>query len=403
MVPPRVDLAALGAAADPYPAYSRLRAQGALLRSGPGQWLVTRHAEVQALLRDERLGQFQFPDAYRLFPSRDREHTLQDGPAAVFTQRIVAGLNRPEHAAVRRLLAGAFTPRLVAGMQAWLAEDVAGLLGPALERGRLEAVRDLAVPLPLRVLCRLLGVPADACADVGARVLRLTKVFAPTISPDDRDRADEAVTWLRAQVRGWFRIKAGHPDDDVLSALAAASGAGMFAVEDAVDNAIFLLFAGLETSMNLLATGCAALAEHPAAWRALRAAPGLAGCAVEEVLRFDAPTQATGRVVRLPLEVAGHRLRPGRIVLLLLGSANRDERRFFDPDVLQLERTPNPHVSFGGGIHYCLGAALARSEATEVFGWLAGHARVLQAGGDIRRDVSLTLRSHTHVPLLLTG
>ncbi len=399
LLPPRFDAFDLGLLADPYPAYARLRAAGALCRGGPGQWLVPRYAQVHALLRDQRLGQFQFPDAYRLFPAASLRNTLGDGPASTFTQRIVAGRDRPEHTQLRRLLGQVFSPSLVEGLRGRVGEWTDQLLAPAIDRGHLDGFADLAFPLPLLLLGELLGLPAADRDEVGRRVLRLTKIFAPTVAEDGRAAADDAVHWLRGYVDGLLRARLRAPREDLLSKLAAAARAGQLGREETVDNAIFLVFAGFETSLNLIATGCVLLSRHPGEFDRLRAEPGLAPRAVEEFLRFDAPTQLTGRIVLERLEIADHPVRKGRVVLLLLGSANHDDRQFAEPDRLDVGRDPNPHVSFGGGIHYCLGAALARLEGAVVFERLARRLRTIEPAGEPVREHSATLRAYAQVPL----
>lgn len=400
---PRFDAFTLDLAGDPYPGYARLREAGPLCRGGPGQWLVPRYHEVHTLLRDLRLAQFQFGDAYRLFPDMALRDTLGDGPARTFTQRIIAGTNRPEHTALRGLLGRAFTPRRVAALRDRVTGMLDDLAGQRVRAGRLDAVADIAFPLPLLILADLVGLPRAGHAEVGRRLLKLTRIFAPVIAAADRQAADEAVTWLREYVGELFAARRASPRDDVLSALAVAHREHRIGLAETIDNAIFLLFAGFETSLNLIASGSALLAAHPGEWARLRADPGLAAPAVEEILRFDAPTQLTGRIVAEPLEVAGRTLRPGRVVLLLLGSANRDHRQFRQPDRFDIGRMPNPHVSLGGGIHFCLGAALARMEGAAVLDWLARRCEVLEPAAPPEREQGATLRAYTSVPLRVGG
>ncbi|MYW89440.1 cytochrome P450, partial [Amycolatopsis rubida] len=199
----------------------------------------------------------------------------------------------------------------------------------------------------------------------------------------DRDAAIAAVHWLRGYVRGLLE-RAG--DGPLSGVLAAGRDAGLAAAE-VVDNVIFLFFAGFDTTTNLIANGCAALLESPALLETLRGDPALAESAVEEFLRFEAPIQATARVVREPVEIGGRVLRARRLVLLLLASANRDERRFAAPDRIDLARSPNPHLSFSSGVHHCLGATLARIEGAAVFAQLAARrGRFVPAGPPRRRD-----------------
>jgi cytochrome P450 len=367
--------------------------------------VVTRYAEVAALLRDPRLGQFQ-PDAFNLLPGA-LSSSIGEGPVTSFLRMIIAGRDRPEHSRLRRLVGRLLTQDLASRIRSRIGDLVDELLAPGIERGGLDAVAELAVPVPLTLMSELLGIPAPDRDEVGRQALRLARIFSPVVSEADRDAADRAIEWLRAYVG---RLLDRDDDDDggdveasgrdeLLAGIRVGRRQGMVDAAEAVDNAIFVLFAGFETSMNLVATGCAQLARHPEAWSRLRADPSLVPAAVEEFLRYDAPTQLTGRIVLEPLEIGGRTIRQGRVLLLLLGSANRDGRRFAEPDNLDVARDPNPHLSFGGGIHYCVGAALARAEAAAVFGRLVRRLAVWEPAGEAEREMSATLRAYERVPV----
>ncbi len=167
--------------------------------------------------------------------------------------------------------------------------------------------------------------------------------------------------------------------------------------EEVVDNAAFLLFAGFETTMNSLAVGCEALSSHPAEYVRVRADPTLASSAVEETLRYDAPIQGVARIVREPIDVDGHTLQKGRVVVLLVGSANRDDSQFADPDRFDVGRAPNRHLTFGGGMHQCFGAALARAELQALVTWLSRHVARLEPADLPRRSPDAAMRSFIRV------
>jgi cytochrome P450 len=213
------------------------------------------------------------------------------------------------------------------------------------------------------------------------------------------------VAWLRAYIAGLLAERRAALGDDLLSQMITAEVAeepgARLSGEEIVDNVIFLFFAGFETTTNLIATSVAALLRHPAELARLRQDPGLLPTAVDEFLRYDAPIQATARLVKEPVQVGGRTVRPGRVLVLLLGSANHDERRFPDPERLDVGRTPNAHLSFGGGAHHCLGAGLARIEGQAALGWLLRNAPVLEAAGDVVRRPSVTFRSYRSVPVSL--
>jgi cytochrome P450 len=394
-LPPRFDPFAPDVRDDPYPAYERLRQAGGPCRGGPGQWVVPGYDDVAALLADRRLGN-EFPPEYHSM-------SVGDGPAGAFLRRILLHQDRPRHTRLRRLLARAFTPAAVARLRDHIDELVTGLLATARASGRLEVVNELAFPLPVMVICELIGVPAGDRDEVRPRAFDLGRAFATSVTADGRRAADEAVTWMRGYIGGVLARRAKAPGDDLLSLMLTAEDSGdRLTHEEIVDNAVFLFFAGFETTSSLLANGCAALLDHPSQLARLRAEPGLVPAAVEEFLRYDAPIQSRLRLVREPIELGQRTLRPGRMVLLLIGSANRDGHRFADPDRLDVSRDPNPHLSFGGGIHYCLGASLARLEARVAFGRLLGDFSGFEPDGRPARQPESAFRTYARVPVAVT-
>jgi cytochrome P450 len=390
---PRFTQDELAALDDPYPTYARLRAAGPLCRGGPAQWFVTRHAEVSALLKDPRLG-IELPDAYR-------ELSLGDGPARSFIERIIGRRDPPGHTRIRRLMGVAFSPSHLRQLQAGVERMVDRMLARCRELGEFDIVTELAFPLPVQVVCEAIGLPAPDHELIRPKASALAGAFTGFVSTEDRREVGEALTWLREYIHGMLD---GRGDgDDLLSRMvrAAADPDNRTSHDEIVDNLIFLFFAGFETTMNLIASGAAALSRDPAAFGALAADPTLVPLAVEEFLRRDAPFQTTVRFTREPIVVDGRRISAGRVIVLMLGSANYDERVFTDPDRLDVTRTPNPHVSFGGGSHYCLGAVLARMEAKAVFtGIVRDFARLEPAGEVVRAD---RFRSYRAVPLLGRG
>jgi cytochrome P450 len=399
-LPPRCDPFAL--AEEPYAVYSRLRAAGPLLRGGPGVWVLPRHREVAVALRHPLLGQFRF-DQLRGFSARSQRWShFGDGPANSFMRRIVVATNGAEHTRLRKVMGAILTNRIVHHLRSQVEDRVDELLRAPAERGSFEAVSELAYPLPLQVLSRVLGIADGDSNTLGWQVLALSNLFAPTVSERDSAAADAAIMSLRDYFARLCNERLKNPQDDVIWALAAASKDADFSEEETVDNAIFLMFAGLETSMNLIAAGCAALAQHPGQFSKLRDHPGAALTAVHEFLRYDAPTQITGRVVLEPIEIAGRVLSKGRILLLLLGSANHDETNFSQPECLDIARDPNPHVSFGAGPHYCVGAKLALMEAEVAFEKVARKFSLFEPAGPAIRDVRATPRIYSKVPIRLT-
>ncbi|MEU9192950.1 cytochrome P450 [Streptomyces hundungensis] len=382
---------------DPYPVYAELRASGPLSRGGPGQWVVSRYADVVPLLRDRRLSH-EYPPEYH-------EFSIGDGPANSFFQRIILDRDAPDHTRLRRLMAKAFSPRLVQRLHDFIERQVELLLAPGLEGGLFDAVTELAFPLPVMVVCELVGIPPVDRDLVRPHAIQLAKAFALYVAEEDRASAHAAVAWLREYIGALLEERRRDLGEDLLSQMLTAELAEEPGVrlsrEEIVDNTIFLFFAGFETTTNLIATSCAALLGHPRELARLRADPGLLPTAVEEFLRYDAPIQATARMAVDEIRVGGRTIRPGRVVVLLLGSANHDEERFEDPERLDVGRSPNPHVSFGGGAHHCLGAGLARAEAQVALGRLLSGALRFEPAGEVVRIPSVTFRSYASVPIAL--
>jgi cytochrome P450 len=388
---PKFDPLAPEVVDDPYPTYARLREAGPLCRGPVGTWIVTRHADVSSALKHPRLGS-AFPDSY---------HRLSagDGPAGRFLARIVLYRDPPEHTRLRRLLGAAFAHR-VRGLRPRVEALVDDLLAPALEAGRADLIGELAFPLPLMVVCGLMGIPAVDEAAIRRRAIDLDKGFAPVVPAEARTAVDEAVVWLRDYVAAMLAERRGRPGDDLLSdLLAAAPGEDGADEEQLVDNAVFAFFAGFETTTNLIGNGFAALLAHPDQLVRLRRDPSLTPTAVEEFLRFDAPVQGVARFVREPVRIGGRTIRAGRVVTMLLGSANRDERVFPDGDRLDVGRAPNPYVSFGGGPHRCLGAMLARLEAEVVFGGVLRSCRTIEPAGPPVRSRASAFRGYAALPV----
>jgi cytochrome P450 len=392
--PPRFDALDPAVRDDPYPVYAALRAADPLCRFGPGSWGVTRHADVVALQHDPRLGS-EFPPAYHRM-------SAGDGPAGAFFSRIMLYRDPPEHRRLRQLMSKSFGPAVVRRLRADLGEMTDALLTPALDSGRMDVVTDLAYPLPVLAVSRLMGIPAEVRDDVRRHAINLGRAFSAVVPEQARGAADEAVGWLRGCLGELLDERRARPGEDLLSHLLAAEDAEDALTQDEIlDNTVFAFFAGFETTVHLISTGFAALMRHPGQLARLRADPGLAASAVEEFLRYDAPIQGTARFVREAVELGGRTVRAGRVIVLMLGSANHDERVFADPETLDITRTPNRHVTFGGGAHLCLGAFLARTEGAVIFERLARRLAVLEPAGAPVREVDTPFRAFATIPVTL--
>jgi cytochrome P450 len=393
-LPAKFDSADPTVIADPYPEYARLRAAGPLCRFGPLQYGVTRYADVEALLRDSRLKKYTMPDAfYRLF-------TGGGSATEFFTRQDMVYGNPP----VRRVFVRQLGPAAVRERSASIAEAADDLVEAALAAGECDIVATLAAPMPVRVLGDLIGVPPADRAEIARHVAALS-VFgdAPLTAGGAMTGADEAVDRLRDYFGALLHERIAHPRDDLMSLVGTVDDAA--ARQQGVDDVITLLYAGIDTTKNLLATAFAAFTRFPAEFARLRADPGLTPTAIDEFLRFDAPIQTTTRIVGEGehVTVAGRGMRAGRVLVLMLGSANHDEERFARPDRLDIGRRPNPHLTFGGGPYYCLGATLARAEASAVLTTLARRCAEIRPAGVPVRAPQLNFRALVQVPVALVG
>jgi cytochrome P450 len=367
---------------DPYPVYRRLRDYGPVCRGGPGQWVVPRYREVSALLRDPRLG--------REFPAEYQALSVGEGAANEFLRRIVIDRDPLEHTRLRKALTKALNPALVRSLAGAVTALVDDMLRDVGDRGIFDAVHELAVPVPIAMMSELFDIPHADRRRVRDWSIDLAQAFAVFIPEERRAVAHHAVILLREYMTNLLAERRRRPGEDLLSRMIATGSADESPLtdEEIVDNAVFIYYAGFETTTNLIATGCHILTEYPAQQQRLRDEPSLLPTAIEEFLRYDAPIHATTRLALAPIEIGDYRIRPGRVVVLLLASANRDERVFSAPDTVDVSRKHNQHLSFGGGVHHCLGAVLARWETAAVFERLLERYSVIEPAGPVRWNPS---------------
>ncbi|MEU0716915.1 cytochrome P450 [Streptomyces lavendulocolor] len=349
--------------ADPYPAYAELRARGRVHWFEPTrQFLVPRHADVSALLRDRRLGRtyrhrFTDEDFGRTPPPAAHEpfHTLNDHG--------MLDLEPPDHTRIRRLVSKAFTPRTVERLRPYVHRLADDLVGSLVAEGGGDLLGAVAEPLPVAVIAEMLGIPESDRAPLRPWSADICGMYE--LNPDEETaaRAVRASVEFSAYLRELIAERRASPGDDLISALIAAHDEGdRLSGQEMVSTCVLLLNAGHEATVNATVGGWWTLFRHPEQLAALRADPGLVPTAVEELLRHDTPLQLFERWVLDDIEIDGTVLPRGSEVALLFGSANRDADVFDRPGVLDLSRADNPHISFGAGIHYCIGAPLARME-----------------------------------------
>jgi len=355
---------------DPYPTYRRLREESPAHYSDLAQtWVLSRYADCAALLRHPAASSDQTKaDGWR-------EQVIAQGldPDEILATQTRPFLFRdpPDHTRLRGLVNKAFTPRVVESLRPRIESIVRELLDAAQARGEMEVVNDLAFPLPVAMICEMLGVPAE---DVD-RFRAWSAVAARSLDPDfvlpqdEIRQREEAFTAFREYMSALIAERRRRPREDLLSALIAAEDQGDKLTEaELLSTAILLLIAGHETTVNLIGNGTLALLRHPDQAQRLRDDPSLIRTAVEELLRYDAPVQLTARTALEDIPLPSLTLPKGRTAILLLGAANRDPDQFAHPESVDIAREDNRHLAFGMGIHFCLGAPLARVEGQVALG-----------------------------------
>ena len=385
---------------DPYPVYARLREENPVHPSALGGLVVTRHADCLHVLRhpaassDERNS-----DLFRAMQEAGEvDEELVDARPFLF-------LDPPDHTRLRRLVTKAFTPRTIERLRPRVQELVDELLDARVGTGSIELVEDFAYLVPVQIISELLGVPPEDHERFKGWSRDLARGLDPDfiLPPEVVEKRKQAIDAFSAYFLELIAERRRVPQDDLLSALVAAEDAGDRLTErELLSTCTLLLVAGHETTVNLIANGTLALLRHPDELRRLRDDPSIARTAVEELLRFDPPVQLTARVALEDMEIGGQTLAKGTSAILLLGSANRDEAAFAEPDQLDIGRTDNHHLAFGFGTHFCLGAPLARLEGEVALTTLVRRFPDLALATDAPRyKENLVLRGLEELPLSL--
>jgi cytochrome P450 len=347
--------------ADPYPAYRFLRAAAPVWRSPDGLWIVSTHAGCTSVLRDARFGH---QDHVAASPE------LADEPAIMNLRRMMLLRDPPAHTRLRGLVSKAFTARRMEALRPRILEIVDGLIDTVIGQRRMDVMADFAKKLPVTVICDMLGIPeADRAPFLEDKAVRGRLLDPVAVTREELDEANRGVLETQAYFEGLFAYRRENPGEDLTTALLLArENDDALTDEEALANISLLFAAGHETTTNLIGNGVLALQRNFAQWERLLAEPGLVANAVEELLRYDSPVQLTGRLPHEDCEVMGQRIGAGEQVILLLGAANRDPAAFEgDPETLDVGRPGVRPISFGGGIHHCLGAQLARIEGEIAF------------------------------------
>jgi cytochrome P450 len=350
---------------DPYPALSRLRESAPVFYDETWQrWFVTRHEDVRACLRDQRLGRnfrhLMTPEEIGVSPLDPRWQAFWDSE-----RWSLLWLEPPDHTRIRKLVAAAFTPRAVEALREPARTLAAELLEPLAARGQMELLYDYAQPYSISVICRMLGVPLDRHRDLLDWSHRMVKMYEFEVPEENAVAANRAAAEFQEYVRGLIAERRAQPQDDMVSALVQARVEGsQLSDDEIVSTVIVLLNAGHEASVNTLGNGMLAFARHPEEWQRVAAGEVAAAAAGEELIRYDPPLQMFERwVLSDDFTMGDAHIPRGAKIALLFGSANRDPRVFEDPDRFDVGReNAVQHIGFGGGIHVCIGAPLARVE-----------------------------------------
>ncbi len=396
---------------DPFPRYAELRERAPVHHDPGGYWVLTRHAECLELLRSRSAS----VDAANIDPSaRPRGLGRQPGrnleaeqlAQAINDNRPFIFRDPPDHTLMRGLVSKAFTPRMIEGLRARIEQMVDALIDAALERGELDLVREFAYPLPIRVICEMLGIPEED----RDRFSEWSAVLARGLDPEflmPDDALEQRLAVVGAFGEYFFPLMAkrrAQPGPDLLSHLVLAEDAGVVLSEgQMLATAILLLVAGHETTVNLLSGAVLALARHPGEVMHWRKDSSLTVTAVDELLRFVSPVQLTARVTTEPLRLGQATIPRGHYVLAVIASANHDPEAFEAPGRLDLGRRDNRHLGFGFGLHHCLGAPLARLETAIALPRLIERTRVEVIADTLTYRDNVVLRGLAELPVRVSA
>ncbi len=385
---------------DPYKHYRRLREKDPIHRSRLlGGSIVTRYRDIEAIVRDPR---FSVNDRNRPNYQKNIERGIREGifedPEEAFTGSMLR-MDPPDHTRLRALVSRAFTPRTVQSLRPRIEELVEEHLDRVAASGHMEVIGDLAYPLPVIVIAEMLGIPIEDrerfkhWSDEAIRTVGFS-------SDDDARRSMKAQRELKAYLEPVVAQRRRAPREDLISALVAAEEEGdKLTTDEVFSTIILLLVAGNETTTNLIGNGLMALIQHPRQMRLLQDEPSMIEGAVEELLRYDSPVQFTSRHPNEDVEFDGHVFKAHEEVALILASGNRDPEQFEEPDRLDIGRIDTHHLSFSHGIHYCLGAPLARLEGAVAISALAQRFPEMRLDGTPERGDNLLLRGFTRLPI----
>ncbi len=349
---------------NPYPLYHRMRDEAPVYWSDSwGCWMLTRYEDITRTLHDYQ----SFTSLGRLTASLDLPEPMWEKVAPLvrhYSQGLI-NVDPPDHTRMRKLVHMAFTPRAIRKMQSYVQDIVDRLIEEQLERGEMDVIWDFSYPLPVTVIAEMMGIPVADHAKFKAWSGEIVGFMAtPKPSAEVLLKSQAALLAMQQYFRDIFAKRRNEPEDDLITALARAELEGdKLTEEEAVSSCVTILIGGHETTTYLIANGFYALLQNPDQFRRLRDAPELDASATEEFLRYEGPFQRNRRIATRDLQIGGVNIKKGQLIVQFLGAANRDPTHFPNPDALDISRTPNKHLAFGYGPHFCLGAPLARLEA----------------------------------------
>lgn len=383
---------------DPYPTYRALQAADPVHRMPDGALFLTRHRDLEEI----------YKDTARFISDKKVEFAPKYGTDSLLFQHHTTSLvfnDQPLHTRVRRLIAGALNPRAIAGMEPALIALVDRLLDAMAERGEADLIEDFAAAIPVEVIGNLLAVPHADRGPLRGWSLAILGALEPVLSAEARERGERAVGEFLAYLRTLVaerRAHPGDPDHDVLTRLIAGESGGERLSEiELLQNCIFILNAGHETTTNLIGNGLELLLRFPQERRRLIEDPGLIKTAIEEFLRYESSNQLGNRSTATDTEIGGVAIAKGTLITLCIGAANRDPEQFADPDRFDVGRTPNRHLAFASGPHACVGLNLARLEGRIAIGRFLARFPAFTPAGPARRARRTRFRGFTSLPVIL--
>ena len=353
---------------NPYPVYHQMRNEAPVYWSDAwGCWMLTRYQDITWTLQDYQT----FTSLGRLTASMDLPEPLWEKvePLVRHYSQGLINVDPPDHTRMRKSVHMAFTPRTIRKMQSYIQDIVERLIDDQIERGEMDVIWDFSYPLPITVIAEMMGIPLEDHAKFKAWSGEIVGFMAtPKPTPQILLKSQDALLAMQQYFRDIYAKRRYQPEDDLITALVRAELEGdKLTEEEMVSSCVTILIGGHETTTYLIANGLYALLQHPDQLRRLRDNPDLADSATEEFLRYDGPFQRNRRIATRDVQLGDVTIEKDQLIMQLLGAANRDPAHFPDPDALDITRSPNKHLAFGYGPHFCLGAPLARLEAPTAF------------------------------------